>query len=377
MADFYARDEQDVVNVIAAAVASGRAVDLIGGGSRAHLGHPAIAPDRLHLGALSGVIDYQPGELILIARAATPLCELADLLAAHGQLFAFEPQIKSGSTLGGALMVGCAGSRRPFAGAARDHFLGFHAVSGRAEAFKAGGNVVKNVTGYDLPKLFAGSFGTLGAVSRVTVKVMPAPEVTKTLAVPCTDFTEGFARLRAIMRGDYDVSGLALLPGALSPMGRSALLIRLEGTLVSVTARRDQLVAREGLREATTLDHDPWAELGHGLLFQSPNHLWQISVPPDAAPKITAIMADQSWYADWAGGRIFWRGDDSPDAGAGRLRAALAGTGHATIIRAPDDFRGRAKIFEPLPAPLAALTARVKAQFDPRAILNPGRMGGI
>jgi glycolate oxidase FAD binding subunit len=377
MAYFHARDEQDVLDVIAAALANDRAVDLIGGGSRAHLGHPAMAPDRLHLGALSGVIDYQPGELILIARAATPLSDLADLLAAHGQLLAFEPQIKSGATLGGALMVGCAGSRRPFAGAARDHFLGFHAVSGRAEAFKAGGNVVKNVTGYDLPKLFAGSFGTLGAVTQVTVKVMPAPEVTETLAVPCIDIPDGFARLRAIMRGDYDVSGLALLPGALSPLGRSALLIRLEGTKVSVTARRGQLLAREGLCETETLDHDPWARIGHGLLFHSPSHLWQISIPPDSAPKITAIMADQSWYADWAGGRIFWRGDESPDAGAGRLRAALAGIGHATLIRAPDELRSRAKIFEPLPAPLAALSARVKAQFDPRAILNPGRMGGM
>ena len=248
-------------------------------------------------------------------------------------------------------------------------------MSGRGEAFKAGGKVVKNVTGYDLPKIFAGSYGTLGVLNEVTVKVMPRPELTQTLIATIDDIADGFDVLRGIMRGDYEVSGLALLPCVLSPNGKSSLLIRLEGTPKSVAARKQNLLAHVGLTQVDVLDYDPWYQLGHGAYLQKSPTLWRISLPPARVMTLVAQLDDNTWYADWAGGRLFWTGDVSDDAGAARLRTLLGGQGHAMLVRADAGLRAAVAVFEPMPAGLVALSRQIKAQFDPMAVLNPGRMG--
>jgi glycolate oxidase FAD binding subunit len=325
--------------------------------------------------ALSGVVDYQPGELILTARPGTPMQAIHALLEQQGQMLGFEPDMGQGGTIGGAIMVADAGSRRPFAGSARDHFLGFHAVSGRGEAFKAGGKVVKNVTGYDLPKLFAGSFGTLGVLTELTVKVMPRPEQVETLALPSADPTHDFASLRRMMQGDYDISGLARLPAALSSTGAPILLVRFEGTPKSIAARKANLFAREKWAEADQVNNDVWAKIGSGGLFADAPVLWRISIAPDRAAEISNHLTPGDFYADWAGGRLFWTGDGTDDHGAARLRRVIGGQGHCFLLRAPDDVRAQVPVFEPLAPGLKALSARVKHQFDPKNILNPGRMG--
>jgi glycolate oxidase FAD binding subunit len=372
---FVAHSREDVADAVQSALASDRALDVFAGQTRSGLGSPSIASDRLDVSGLVGVIDYQPGELILTARPGTLITAIEDMLMQQGQMLAFEPAIDPGASLGGAVMVGCAGSRRPFAGAARDHFLGFEAVSGRGEVFRAGGKVVKNVTGYDLPKLFAGSFGTLGIVHEMTIKVMPRLEIIETLIAPVTDWDSGFASLRRIMRGDYEVSGLALAPSAFAPNGRDAMLIRLEGTPKSVAARKANLLARESQIQFDVLDDDPWLALGSGRWLDHAPNLWRISIPADRAAGIVAQWSADSWYADWAGGRLFWIGDGSADAGAGQLRARIRGLGHATLIRGDSALRQRVGIFQPLEPSLAALSRKIKSQFDPKGILNPGRMG--
>ena len=369
------RDEADLVHALADAVASAKPYQIIGNGTRSGQGQ-AIAPiDTLDMSALSGIVDYQPGELILTAKPGTPMSAIHQALDAQGQMLAFEPDMAQGGTIGGAIMVADAGSRRPFAGSARDHFLGFHAVSGRGEAFKAGGKVVKNVTGYDLPKLFAGSFGTLGVLTELTLKVMPRPEQVETLGFVSADPASDFASLRRMMQGDYDISGLARLPGALSPAGGPVLLVRFEGTPKSIAARKANLLAREKLLVADQIENDIWALIGNGGLLADAPVLWRISIAPDRAAEIVAHLTEGECYADWAGGRLFWTGDGTPDHGAARLRTIIGGQGHSFLLRAPDDLRAQVAVFESLAPGLKALSARVKQQFDPKNILNPGRMG--
>ena len=193
MMRLHPRDEKDVAEAIKAALSRNESFEIVAGGTRRALGRPIKTDAILDVSGIAGLVDYEPSELILTARPGTSITSILDLLAQHGQCLAFEPGLEAGATLGGALAVGDSGSRRPFAGAARDHFLGCTAISGRGEIFKAGGKVVKNVTGYDLPKLMAGSFGTLAVLSEVTIKVMPRPETTLTIAVEVKDLATGLA----------------------------------------------------------------------------------------------------------------------------------------------------------------------------------------
>ncbi|ANC90667.1 glycolate oxidase subunit GlcE [Azospirillum humicireducens] len=408
------------------ALSADEPLEIVGSGSRRGLGRPVRAGHALDLSGLSGVIAYEPEELVLTALAGTPMDLIRSMLAERGQHLAFEPP--EGGTLGGLVASGLAGPRRISAGSARDHTLGISGISGRAEAYKGGGKVVKNVTGYDLPKLMAGSFGTLTALTEITVKVLPAPEDTATLLLFGLDDRAAVAMLDRALRSPYEVSGAAHLPAgiaarsqvaAVAGAGGAATLVRLEGFGPSVAARVTML--REELRADAVLGRDEslalWREVrdgaglgevvadgplpnpppplaGEGALptpAQSPStaqagegrgggnrgdtpHLWKLSVPPSTGPStVDAIRRtlDVEAFYDWGGGLVWLTAP--PDSGA-TIRSALSAGGHATLVRAPEAVRAATDVFQPLPEPLMTLSRRVKESFDPKGILNPGRM---
>lgn len=387
------RDEGDLVEIVQAAAANGTLLELVSGGTKRAFGRP-IEGRLVDLSALSGVTAYEPAELVLTARPGTPMSEIEGLLAQHRQQLAFEPPdlaplfgAPAGrQTLGGVLGANLSGPRRIKAGAARDHFLGFRAVSGRGEAFKAGGRVVKNVTGYDLPKLLAGSFGTLAALTEVTIKVHPAPEKLRTVLIYGLDEAGAVRALAQAAGSPHEVSGLAHLPpeaarrsgvSYVAGAGASVTAVRVEGPGPSVEHRcralRDELKGFGATEELHGMNSARfWQEVRDvaPLLPESVAPvLWRLSVTPSEAPAILRALAAERWYADWAGGLI-WLGVDAAE--PERVRAAVGPHGHATLVRAPAAARGAA--FQPQPPALAALTRRVKESFDPLRLFNRGRM---
>jgi glycolate oxidase FAD binding subunit len=395
-------DIEELREAIAEALAAGEPLELVAGGSKRGLGRPLQLPRTLDLSRLSGIRDYQPSELVLTAGAATPLAEIEQALAENRQMLAFEPPDWDGiyglaeadagkRTLGGVLAANLSGPRRLKAGAARDHFLGFRGVSGRGEAFKAGGKVVKNVTGYDLPKLLAGSFGTLAALEEVTVKLLPRPETAVTLMFLGLEPEAAVRRFAAALASPWEVSAAAYLPAQLTAeSGLSSLpavaALRLEGPAPSVAFRRERLLAELGKGgESGVLEGDAseafWRAVGNARPLARPAEpaLWRISVAPARGAELAARLArecEARWYLDWGGGLVWAAVAGAEDGGAARIRAALREHrgGHATLVRGPAGLRRAVPVFEPQPPALAALAARVKAGFDPNGILNPGRM---
>jgi glycolate oxidase FAD binding subunit len=365
------RDAADVAELVTRAQ---RPLEPVGGGSKRVIGRPVEA-DLLDLGELAGIVTYEPAELVLTARSATPLATLDAALATHAQRFAFEPPdfgtllgVHGEQTIGGVLAANLAGSRRVAAGAARDHFLGFNAVSGRGEQFKAGGKVVKNVTGYDLPKLLAGSWGTLAVLTDVTLRVTPAAELDRTLVVASATAAASVATLTAALGSPHDVSAAGFDPVRGS-------LLRIEGFAASVAARTDALCAELRATPVEIVDGAASRQLWHAhassvALAASPV-VWRISVPPSDAPAVLERLRPHRYLLDWGGGLI-WAAFDAVD--ATRVRAAF-GAGHATLIKAPVADRAASPVFQPQPRVAAAAGARLKAAFDPRGVLNPGRMG--
>ncbi|HLZ73993.1 glycolate oxidase subunit GlcE [Phenylobacterium sp.] len=374
----------EVAEIVAGAGGAGRALEIVGGGTKRGIGGGPAADGVLSLASLSKVIDYAPEELVLTAQPGVTLAALEKLVAAQAQMLPFEPPhlakllgAKGRPTLGGALAANLSGPRRIRAGAARDHFLGLEAVTGRGELIKAGGKVVKNVTGYDLSKLMAGSWGTLAVLTEVTIKVLPAARTETTLLLFGLADARANAAMVAAMNAPVEVSGAAHLPqaaAARAPLkGQMAVTaLRLEGFAASVAARADHLAAAlKGFGRAERLDaghsRQFWAQVREVEAFhKDPRPLWRISVPPAMGASVGEAVAGEALY-DWGGGLVWLLTDAEPQG----VRAAVKALGgHATV------YRGDAPAFEPLEGPLAALTARVKAAFDPKGVLNPGRMGG-
>jgi glycolate oxidase FAD binding subunit len=382
------------------ALAAEEPMEVIAGGSKRGLGRPMQTPRTLDLSGIAGIRSYQPNELVLTAGAATPLDEIAEALAEARQMLAFEPPdwrkllstADSRPTLGGALACNLSGPRRIKAGAARDHLLGFRAVSGRGEIFKSGGRVVKNVTGYDLSKLMVGSYGTLAALEEVTVKVLPRPERIATVVLCGLDPAAAVRAMRHALASAHDVSAAAYLPAGSVPapmamVGIAAL--RLEGPEPSVAYRRGRLLAELGADcESAVLDGAAsvafWRAVRDAEPFAAPadRAVWRVSAAPSRGAEIGEAIArhlDALWYLDWGGGLVWVAVSGAEDGGAALIRAAIRGadghgTGHATLIRGAAALRRAVPVFEPQPPALAALAARVKDSFDPRHILNPGRM---
>ena len=383
MEELAPRDEAELEEAIAGAVAGGVPLAVEGEGSKRGFGHAVEARRRLTTAALRGVSLYEPAELVLTAGAGTPLREIQGLLDQQGQQLAFEPAdygaVLGGpagrGTLGGAVAVNASGPRRIRAGAARDHVLGFRAVSGRGEPFKSGGRVMKNVTGYDLSKLMAGSHGTLGVMSEITVKVLPKPETEETVVFRGLDDAAAVALMTAASGLSAEVSGFAHAP---DEGGRTGL--RLEGPAVSVASRRESLLARFG-GEAEVLAEAASRAFWEAVRDVRPlagrgEQLWRLSVAPAEGAAVAARLAARGLpiagrLFDWAGG-LLWLALEAGRHGAA-IREGLAG--HATCVRAPEAVRAVDAVFHPQPPALAALSRRVKESFDPKRILNPGRMG--
>jgi glycolate oxidase FAD binding subunit len=399
------RDAKDVEAAVQWLLAEGKAAEIVGHGSKQAIGRPAQTDLTLDLSGLSGVTLYEPEELVLSAKAGTPLAEIEALVAAKGQQLAFEPMDCAGvlggiagrGTIGGVLAANLAGPRRIKAGAARDHLLGFSAVSGRGETFKSGGRVVKNVTGYDLCKLMAGSWGTLAAMTEVTLKVLPAPETEETVLVRGLAPEQAVAAMTTAMGSACDLSGAAHLPagvaarlpaGSAASAGDAVTALRLEGFAPSVTHRRRLVEAMMSpLGEVVTIDASASRALWTAVRDVTPfaagrrggeGPLWRISTAPSRGAELGALIAGKAkveMLYDWAGGLIWLALEARDDAGAALVRQAVAATGgHATLIRAPAAARAVAQVFSPQDAAVAALTKRIKASFDPSGVLNPGRM---
>ena len=399
-------DLDDLRDAIGEALALEEPLEVVAGGSKRGLGRPLQLPRMLDLSRLSGIRDYAPSELVLTAGAATPIEEIDAALADAGQMLAFEPPdlgalfglpaaVSGRRTLGGALACNLSGPRRIKAGAARDHFLGFRGVSGRGEVFKAGGKVVKNVTGYDLCKLMAGSFGTLAALEEVTVKVLPKPEALSTVILWGLDALGAVRSLSRALASPHEVSGAAYIPapataGLMSLPGSTAVAaLRLEGPDPSVTFRRERLLVELGSDcEASSLDDEAsiafWRAVRDVLPLAGSGDraVWRVSVAPSRGGEVGEAIAhrlDTNWYLDWAGGLVWAAIAGAEDGGATVIRNAIRGadgrgTGHATLIKGSPELRRSVPVFEPQSPPLAALVGRIKESFDPRRILNPGRM---
>ena len=406
MSRFAPADLDELRDAVGEALAVEEPLEVVAGGSKRGFGRPLQLPRLLDLSRLAGIRDYQPSELVLTAGAATPIEEIDAALAEAGQMLAFEPPdlgalfglpeaVARQRTLGGALACNLSGPRRIKAGAARDHFLGFRGVSGRGEVFKAGGKVVKNVTGYDLCKLMAGSFGTLAALEEVTVQVLPRPEALSTVMLWGLDPLPAVRALSRALASPHEISGAVYIPapsttGLMSLPGSTAVAaLRLEGPDPSVTFRRERLLAELGSDcEATSLDDESsipfWQAVRDVLPLAGSGDraIWRVSVAPSRGGELGAAIAHRlttTWYLDWAGGLVWVAIAGAEDGGAAVIRDAIRGadgrgTGHATLIKGSPELRRSVPVFEPQLPALAALVRRIKESFDPRRILNPGRM---
>lgn len=396
---------EDVRAIVAEALASETPLEIAGAGSKRAIGRPVELGYVLSTAGLSGVSLYEPDELVLRAGPGTQMKQIQMQLDQHGQMLAFEPpdygpllgRAADEGTIGGIVAGNLAGPRRIKAGAARDHFLGVEAVSGRGEVFKSGGRVVKNVTGYDLCKLLAGSWGTLGVMTNVTVKVLPAPEKTRTVLISCADAETAVGAMTRALSSPHDVSAAAWVPAPASARSgvsyvaaaHTALAaVRVEGIGTSVDARcealRDELAIFGEIEELHS--HNSlkfWAEIRDVRLLGAETDtvddaIWRISVPPAEAPGLldrlhAGLKVDT--FLDWGGGLIWARVSGMVDAGSYVIRRAMVSCGgHALLVRARADQRAVEPVFHPEAAGVARLTRNIKEAFDPHGILNPGRM---
>jgi glycolate oxidase FAD binding subunit len=392
---------EDLREIVARAASTGQPLEICGAGSKRALGRPVAAEARLSLDRLSGIIDYEPAELVLTAQAGTPLAEIEALLAANRQMLAFEPPAWHGllagatshATLGGTLACNMAGPRRIKSGAARDHFLGFAGVNGFGETFKAGGKVVKNVTGYDLCKLMAGSYGTLAVLAEVSVKTVPRPDESRSVLVLGLSDAAAITAMTVALNAPHEVSAAAHLPSAVAVRSRAASVaskqaitaLRLEGPRTSIDFRaqalRDLLGARGAIVDLDQTESELfWREIGevHPILPIEGHVVWRLSVPPSAGAEVLAKATrelDAVGFYDWGGGLLWLAIAGRDDGGAAIVRAALGSSGgHATLVRAPEALRAAVPVFQPLSPALAALTRRVKDSFDPQHLFNRGRL---
>jgi len=397
------RNAAEVEQAIQWALAEGKTLEVVGRGTKRAIGRAAQWDATLDLSGLSGVTLYEPEELVLSAKAGTPLAEIEALAAASKQELAFEPMdygallggATGAATIGGAIAANLSGPRRIKAGAARDHFLGVNAVSGRGETFKSGGRVVKNVTGYDLCKLLAGSWGTLAAMTDVTVKTLPKAETEETILVLGLNDVTARKVMAAAMGSFGDVSAAAHLPGPVAaritetaPAQAAATAFRLEGVAPSVAQRKsvlESLLASFG--SLGTLGEAPsralWRAVRDVMPFAAKGpagdrDVWRISTAPTRGTDVGRTLAEEAdaeLLYDWAGGLVWAALPASDDAGASLVRSSIAAAGgHATLIRAPVAVRAKIEVFGPEEPALAALTKRVREGFDPRGVLNAGRM---
>lgn len=392
------QSEAEAAEIVLSAARSGRPLAIKGNGTRSGFGNKVVVDATLSSRSLSGITAYNPAEMVLSAKAGTPVAEIEAAVAEHGQSLAFEPpdhRLMMGTsgepTIGGAFACNASGPRRFVAGAARDHLLGLRFINGKGEVIKAGGRVMKNVTGLDLVKLLAGSYGTLGFITEVTFKVLPRPRAVETIVISGLDDAAAARAMAGAMAMPVEVTGAAHLPDMVAPRmlagalpSASATVLRLEGLAASVAERSKKLQAvMARLGPVSVLDSAQsvilWQEIRNVKPYTDALHkpLWRVSVAPTAGHQLVAglrLQAGIDAFYDWQGGLVWMQMEGEPEAEMIRAGIKALGGGHATVMRAGGY---RVQAFEPQPAAVAALSQRIAAQFDPHAIFNPGFMTGV
>lgn len=413
MVDTHApRSEAEFSGLIAQAAAAKRAVELCGFHTKRALGRPLKPALRISASELRGVTLYEPRECVISARAGTSLAEIEAVLDAERQELPFEPvnlaAVLGGgpanATIGAVIAMNASGPRRASHGAARDVVLGVRAINGRGELIRAGGRVMKNVTGLDLARALTGSWGTLAALTEVTLKVAPSAEETRTLLFSGLPDEAAVIALCAAMGTPWGVTGTLHLQKSfaarladpeLAGLGQPLTALRIEGLSDHVGERARRLAGRLApYGKAYELDHHRsralWADIralgflskggdgGDGAPDDEAWPLWRINVPPDRAARVvnalSALMECRAAY-EWSGGLTWLETPPSRDAGAAAVRRVTAEYGGAAmLVRAGPGVRAAVEVFPPPPLAMMALTRRLKAAFDPQGVLNPGRM---
>lgn len=392
----------ELASMIAGFASRNQPIEIVGNRTKARVGRPMQTAATITTQSMRGIRLYEPTELVMSAQTGTPLAQIEAELAGNGQMLAFEPIDLGPATggnagqqsIGGVFASNLSGSRRVVAGAARDHLLGIKGVNGRAEVFKSGGRVMKNVTGYDLARGVAGSWGTLAVMTEVTFKVLPWPETATTLVYPGLPDDIAVELLCAAMGTPFEVSGTAHITGglvrrlsniSLAAPGRPLTAVRIEHFAGSVAYRKDRLAdALKAYGAPIELDYNEtqnfWGELRQlRIVSDLSTCLWRISTAPRNGPKvveaITRHVSAANAYYDWSGGLVWIEVPASADAGSSDIRRAIAvHGGHATLIRAEPQVRANIDVFQPQTPTLERLTRGLKSAFDPQGILNPGRM---
>ena len=367
-----ADNQAQVIEFVRAARADKAPFEIVAGGTRRGVGRPVGDLPLLDVSGLSGIVKYEPEELIITAGPATPLAEIKAVLAQRGQRLGFDPAdwsrlLKSNgtATLAGATSCDASGSGRLRHGGARDSLLGFQAINGLGESFRGGGKVVKNVTGFDLPKLVCGAYGTLCVLTEMTFRVYPKAQYSAILCLADVSPEIGFAALRKIAHSALEPAGLAYLPGNMladvgPEIGQGAALIKLEGARQPL---EEKIALAHGLlgNAMRRIEDDMFGAIGCGETFADlPGDIWRVMIAPSDAPRVAKELNAQHWLGDWAGGLIWLA---APPADAARIRAVAAKVqGHAMLLRASAENRAKHGLYAAQPPALAALNRSVKAQ---------------
>ncbi len=340
------------------AIASGGQLNIRGGGSKAFYGQAPVG-EPLDTNAHRGVVNYEPSELVITARAGTPLTELEDVLAEKGQMLAFEPPHFGQATVGGCIAAGLAGPRRTRAGGVRDYVLGTQLLDGRGKILNFGGQVMKNVAGYDISRFLAGSLGILGVITEASLKVLPLPEYEQTLQLPM--------RLDAALTAMRSWAGKPM-PISATLWQQDKLSLRLSGASSAVEATAKALGGERLAEDAAILLWRQLKEQQTAFFVAGSRPLWRLALPARAKVPFSELCEEQDILLEWNGGQC-WLLSESPAAEIREFMSRVGG--HATLFRGGDKSQG---VFTPLAAPIHKLHTQLKLEFDPAGIFNPGRM---
>ena len=379
-------DEAGIIAAVQAARAAREPLAIEGQGSKRGMLRPVQAARSLSTRGLTGVTLYRPAELIISARAGTPLAEIEATLAEKGQQLIAESPYLNGvfgtsapPSIGGVVAANLSGPRRITWGATRDHVMGLRFINGAGEVIRSGGRVLKNVTGLDLCKLLSGSYGTLGVITEVTLKVLPAPEASATLLIETPDLASAVAALSAGLGSPFGVSGAAALP----VKDHVIAAVRLEDFAASVAYRMEKLRGVLGSFGTQRVMEDAesrafWRSVREvePLQVMPDEAIWRVSVRPSAGPQIAAAASAIGGRVmlDWGGGLVWIAASPSIANHTLISEAARMQGGAAMLFRAPESLRLAVPVLPEEAAPLAKIGARVKEALDPGGLFNPGHM---
>jgi len=404
---FYPKDELEVSDLVKDFYKKNSSIELTGSNSKNFIGNKTQAANKVSLSKLSGIIEYYPEELYIKVKACTPLQEIEDALEKNDQELAFEPldfgYIKNGKpnkgTIGGYLSCNYAGSRRFKVGSVRDHVLGFRGVNGKGDIIKSGGTVVKNVTGYDLSKLISGAFGTLVALTEITLKVLPKKQLTNTIVIKVDDRKKIYDLFDKIASSSSEITGAVFLPDepddSMFIRNKETifkfndldftgpyLALRLEGDKVSINEKTKKITKELDLKKfkIATLDNyqsSPfWKKINNLELFQNTqNNLLRIVIEPANGSEMMSYLGNKfKYYIDWCGSLFWVEVPPKKNNKVGEIKKkSIELGGYMTIIKTSEEYDYEETIFTVDPVRLM-ISEKIKKSFDPKRIFNPGKM---